>query len=126
MTSMLSVRSESTCKIVNAYCGNGKTQSQIPGLIKSRKLGQEVWVLAPNRVVARECLSSMTTSVEEVIALATSDATREERTPESQAVTVTAHATALRRLLKRTLDLKGKMVIVDEYHMGQAETVALV
>lgn len=30
MTSMLSVRSEGTCNIVNAHCGNGKTQSHAP------------------------------------------------------------------------------------------------
>lgn len=47
-----------------------------------------MWVLAPNRVVARKCFTSLTTIVEEVIALETSDTIREEGTPGSQAVTV--------------------------------------
>lgn len=77
-------------------------------------------------MVARECNESLTQSLDELISLETSDATQAERKPGVCSIMVMAHATALARILREKMVPKNTLVIVDEYHMGQAETVALV
>jgi len=59
------------------------------------------------------------------VKLDTSDAEEREKTPGPGDVTVMAHATLMRRILSKKVELKKSTVIVDEFHSEVPETVAL-
>ena len=107
-------------------CGSGKTRTLLPNLIRCRSGGQRVFIGGPNRVVSRkihtaleDCPDLRGSSSHE-----TSDALVGERNPAGDKDSVMAHATCL-RLARGRFDLKGSLVILDEYHTHKCETVAL-
>ena len=108
-------------------CGSGKTRNDIPNIMRGRKLDQRSFVAAPNQVVAREIYQALQDypDLAGSCSLETSDATVNERKIAGAPIVVLPYTSFLRKIGQGRIKLRKTIAIVDEYHVHQAETVAL-
>ena len=84
-------------------------------------------MVAPNRVVAREIYQALQDypDLAGSCSLETFDATVNERKIAGAPIAVLPHTSFLRKIGQGRINLRKTIVIVDEYHVHQEETVAL-
>lgn len=111
-------------KIVGDHCGSGKTRKYIAKAIRE-STNRKVYALGPTRVVAREIYQSLKPLRNlGTLSLGTSDATDLENTRNAR-TTIMSHENFFNKFMEEKLDLRGALVIVDEFHVAQAATMSL-
>jgi len=105
--------------------GAGKTRTIVPQILKSAAdQGMTVILAAPTRVVAKELVGSMEQMGQSVHV----DIKGEQTVFRKQRVVITTHATLLRKLIgsKGRYIKVAKCIVMDESHVSNLSTVALV
>jgi hypothetical protein len=111
-------------KIVGDHCGAGKTRKYIAKAIRSGN-HRKVYALGPTRVVAREIYSSLRNQKGlGTLSLGTSDALDSKRLRGAR-TTIMSHDSFFQRFVDDKVDLRGALVLIDEFHVSHSTTVAL-
>ena len=113
--------------ITGGHCGSGKTRKIIgKHLLQYHDSFQKIYVAGPTRVVAREIYDALKGETRlPLISLNTSDAVPKVEKIRGCKIEILSHDALFTRLESHQVNLRKTLIIVDEYHVANATTIAM-